>query len=364
MRKAVWVSALLLAATPLLAQEEEPQAPFAGGGGGAQVFSRVDSVNPMEQVKAFLAKASIMLNSDQERTLRPAVEAAIKQLQDISDRFAARGERRGGGERRGRGVTAGIAALANGPAAQELKRMNDELMAKINSVLKPDQQAAFKKFQNDEIKKGGGFAALKVVMEEAGAPLTAEQEPQIQGLYSEDANKGQIVGTVYDPVQAVVPNAKVQVQNKATGAVREFTTGPEGQFRAILLDAGSYDVRVDAQGFARRVYQNVTVNVGSAVSLDVTLQLGGAELEINVADTFLPIDLPNPTTTIDMTSIEDLPINGRRFQDFATLTPTVQVDQERDQLSFHVQRAINANVMVDGSDYNNPFFGGIRGGER
>ena len=179
-----------------------------------------------------------------------------------------------------------------------------------------------------------------------------------------DANKGQIVGTVYDPVQAVVPNAKVQVQNKATGAVREFTTGPEGQFRAILLDAGSYDVRVDAQGFARRVYQNVTVNVGSAVSLDVTLQLGGAELEINVADTFLPIDLPNPTTTIDMTSIEDLPINGRRFQDFATLTPTVQVDQERGQLSFLGQRGINANVMIDGSDYNTPFFGGIRGGER
>src|SRR2546428_4194548 len=179
-----------------------------------------------------------------------------------------------------------------------------------------------------------------------------------------DANKGQIVGTVYDPLRAFVPNAKVQVRNKATGAVREFTAGPEGQFRAILLDAGSYDVRVDAQGFAQRVYQNVTVNVGSAVSLDVTLQLGGAELEINVADTFLPIDLPNPTTTIDMTSIEDLPINGRRFQDFATLTPTVQVDQERGQLSFLGQRGINANVMVDGSDYNNPFFGGIRGGER
>src|SRR5262249_50280873 len=118
------------------------------------------------------------------------------------------------------------------------------------------------------------------------------------------------------------------------------------------------------EGVAERVYKNVTVNVGSAVSLDVTLQLGGAELEINVAETFLPVDLPNPTTTIDMTSIEDLPINGRRFQDFATLTPTVQVDQERAHLSFLGQRGINANVMIDGSDYNNPFFGGIRGGER
>ena len=230
MRKAVWVSALLLAATPLLAQEEEPQAPFAGGGGGAQVFSRVDSVNPMEQVKAFLAKASIMLNSDQERTLRPAVEAAIKQLQDISDRFAARGERRG--ERRGRGDTAGIAALANGPAAQELKRMNDDLMAKINSVLKPDQQAAFKKFQNDEIKKGGGFAALKVVMEEAGAPLTAEQEPQIQGLYSEDAKQR---GQLFREAQGRPDPAKVADLEKATMAkVARLLTPAQ---RKALLDS-------------------------------------------------------------------------------------------------------------------------------
>jgi hypothetical protein len=207
MRKTIWVFAALLAATPLFAQDDAPAAPFAGGGGGTQVFTRVDNVNPMEQVKAFLAKANITLSADQEKTLRPSVEAAIKQLQDISERFAAQrggrgggrgergqggpdGERRGGGERRGRGEGGGgIAALANGPAAQELKKMNDDLMARITAVLKPDQQGAFKKFQNDEIKKAGGFGALKVVMEEAGAPLTAEQEPQIQALYSEDAQQ-------------------------------------------------------------------------------------------------------------------------------------------------------------------------------
>jgi Carboxypeptidase regulatory-like domain/TonB dependent receptor-like, beta-barrel len=179
-----------------------------------------------------------------------------------------------------------------------------------------------------------------------------------------DANKAQIVGTVYDPQGAVVPNATVRIQNNSTGAARELTSGPEGQFRAVLLDAGVYEVRVDAQGFSQSVYQNVTLNVGSAVNLEVKLELGGAGQEINVADTFLPIDLPNPTTTIDVGAIGNLPINGRRFQDFATLTPTVQVDTERGQLSFLGQRGINSNVMVDGSDYNNPFFGGIRGGER
>src|SRR5206468_11002381 len=112
------IATLLLAAMPLLAQDDAPSGPFAGGGGGAQVFTRVDSVNPMEQVKAFLTKASITLNADQERTLRPAVEDAMKQLQEINDRFAARGEHRGGDERCGdRGDGGGIAALADGPAA-------------------------------------------------------------------------------------------------------------------------------------------------------------------------------------------------------------------------------------------------------
>src|SRR5436853_422561 len=103
MRKPIWILAAVFAATPLFAQDDAPATPFAGGGGGAQVFTRVDAANPMEQVKAFLAKANITLNADQEKTLRPSVEAAIKQLQDISERFAAERGARGGGERRGRG---------------------------------------------------------------------------------------------------------------------------------------------------------------------------------------------------------------------------------------------------------------------
>ena len=199
MKRLPWVLTAFLAAAPVFAQEESAP-PFAGGGGGAQVFTRVDTVNPMDQVKTFLTKANVTLTGDQEKALRPTVEAALQQIRDMSDRFAAQaGGFRGGqgGERRGRGGDAGgaagggrgLAALAIGPAAQELKKINDDLMAKITAVLKPDQQAAFKKYLNDEIKKGGGFAALKVIMEEAGAPLTAEQEPQIQAFYTEDTQQ-------------------------------------------------------------------------------------------------------------------------------------------------------------------------------
>src|SRR5438034_11138438 len=69
-------------------------------------------------------------------------------------------------------------------------------------------------------------------------------------------------------------------------------------------------------------------------------------------------------SVLNQKAIENLPINGRRFQDFVTLTPTAQVDPQRGQISLAGQRGISSNVNVDGVDYNNPFFGGIRGGER
>jgi hypothetical protein len=85
---------------------------------------------------------------------------------------------------------------------------------------------------------------------------------------------------------------------------------------------------------------------------------------LEVGDTLLQVVLPQPTTNLSEAAITNLPILGRRFQDFATLTPTVQVDPQRGQLSFAGQRGVNSNVMLDGTDYNQPFFGGIRGGER
>jgi hypothetical protein len=198
---------VLLIATPMFAQDEGGGGGAFAGGGGNQVFTRIDAVNPMEPVKAFLqSKANITLSADQEKTLRPQVEAAFQQIRDLSERNAAQrgGDRRGGGgfnggggggERRGgRGRGAGadpnsLAALQNGPAAEELKKINDDLMSKITAALKPDQQAAFKKYLNGEIKKAGGLGALKVTMEEAGAPFTPEQETQLQGFYNEDAQQ-------------------------------------------------------------------------------------------------------------------------------------------------------------------------------
>jgi len=195
MKKTFWLFIALLVAIPAFAQDDG-----GGGGGGTlagggnQVFTRIDAVNPMEPVKAFLqSKVGITLSADQEKTLRPQVEASFQQIRDLAASVTQRGaQAQEGGRRGGRGRAAdpnSLAALQSGPTAEQLKKINDDLMVKITSGLTPDQQAAFKKYLNGEIKKAGGFGALKVTMEEAGAPLTAEQEPQIQGFYNDDAQE-------------------------------------------------------------------------------------------------------------------------------------------------------------------------------
>jgi hypothetical protein len=104
-----------------------------------------------------------------------------------------RGQGRGrGGQRGGAGATSAlttyITSNPESPVAVEVRRMNDELLAKVTAALNADQQAVIKKYQRDVIKARGIFDidALKLVMDDAGAPaLTAEQIPQIQALYSE-----------------------------------------------------------------------------------------------------------------------------------------------------------------------------------
>jgi outer membrane receptor for ferrienterochelin and colicin len=175
---------------------------------------------------------------------------------------------------------------------------------------------------------------------------------------------GQIVGTVYDASGAAIPGAKVTATGKATGLVRELETNEAGQYRFVLLPPGPYTVSVKHTGF-KNAKSDVNVSVGSAVTADFRMQLGEVTEVVEVTATVaIETTAVQTDALINERSISELPINGRRFQDFVTLTPTVQIEPSRNGISFAGQRGINANITIDGADYNQPFFGGIRGGER
>ncbi|HYZ86973.1 MAG TPA: carboxypeptidase regulatory-like domain-containing protein [Bryobacteraceae bacterium] len=179
-----------------------------------------------------------------------------------------------------------------------------------------------------------------------------------------NANKGQITGTVYDTAGAAVAGAAVTIRNAETGLNREMKTDEGGAYRGVALDPGTYEITAVSSGFAPTTLAGLVLNVGASVTADITLKVEATTTTVEVGETLIDLQIPAQTTTTTTTQIQNLPILGRRFQDFATLSPTVQVDPQRGQLSFAGQRGINSNVMLDGSDYNQPFFGGIRGGER
>lgn len=177
------------------------------------------------------------------------------------------------------------------------------------------------------------------------------------------ASSGSITGVVSDSNGAVVPNASVTLTSKANGSTSTTSSSGDGVYRFVLLQPGSYTVKASAANFSERSLE-VGVQVGRTTDANFTLGVGGVSTTVEVTAEGVQTTTSNFDAVQNETSIQTLPINGRRFQDFATLTPSAQVDPSRGQITLSGQRGINTNVNVDGVDYNQPFFGGIRGGER
>lgn len=184
------------------------------------------------------------------------------------------------------------------------------------------------------------------------------------GFAQSQAGSGQIAGQVTDTNGAGVPNATVKVTNKGTGLVRSATTSGDGLYTIVLLPPGTYTVVGEATGFAPATVDDVVVNVGRTADTKLTVGASGVQATVLVTADAVQVTRNESDAVLNETAISTLPINGRRFQDFVTLTPTAQVDPQRGQISLSGQKGINGNINVDGVDYNQPFFGGIRGGER
>jgi len=180
------------------------------------------------------------------------------------------------------------------------------------------------------------------------------------------AASGEITGQVIDAAGGALPGATVTVANPKAGVTRSADTGPEGFYTIPLLPPGFYNVTGELAGFQTVKRSDVQVTVGSTLTVNFKMGVAGVAETVNVTGegAFLETASNVKTATLDSAAIDTLPINGRRFQDFVTLTPTAQIDTSRQQISLSGQRGINANINIDGADYSQPFFGGIRGGER
>jgi len=172
--------------------------------------------------------------------------------------------------------------------------------------------------------------------------------------------RGAINGTVTDPSGAVVAGASVKATNDSTAAVHEATTTSGGEFSFQDLILGTYTISVSAQGFSPVKVEKIEVTAGSAYTLPVKLKVGSAGTSVEVSAAALVLD----TTTaaqdniLPTESVEDVPMNGRDFTQFAAVQPGYGGYSVGGFGSLNGTRANQMNWQIDGVD-NNDFWHNI-----
>ena len=180
------------------------------------------------------------------------------------------------------------------------------------------------------------------------------------------AINGEITGTVSDPSGAALPNATVQATNTGTGFKQEVKTVDSGLYRLTLLPLGTYDLEIQAPGFALSRRTGVVLSAGQIATVDVNLQVAGTATTVEVSSAALITD-PSRTdfgSTLDFNTTTNLPLVSRNPYNFILFQPNVS---GRANTEFGVPRKINANgfngrinYLIDGSNNTESDRAGIR----
>ncbi|MBI3208343.1 MAG: TonB-dependent receptor [Candidatus Solibacter usitatus] len=195
-----------------------------------------------------------------------------------------------------------------------------------------------------------------------------------QTVFAQSKTSATLTGTVTDPTDAVIQGARIIVTNAETGATRESLSDDRGDYLFPLLPAGTYEVRVEKQGFGSRSAKGVAFTVGQSASIDFKLEVGESSQLIEVqADTpLVEAERTQQSNTLTEQFVRNLPINRRDYLSFALLAPGVsdssgladsnsfRVKQTPDSgLSFYGSNGRGNNVSVDGGESNDAG-GGVR----
>jgi len=186
-------------------------------------------------------------------------------------------------------------------------------------------------------------------------------------LLAQSSTQGAIGGTVFDATDAIVPKASVTIHNVATNAEIHLSVDESGYFKAPLLEPGTYTVTIVAGGFKDYRASNVIVQVGQITSLAPHLATGSANqvVEVTAEAPILNFDSPDFSSNLNQKTLDELPINNRRWSSLAMTTPGVVSDSNGFGLvSIRGISPILNNVLIDGADDNQAYYSEERGRTR
>jgi hypothetical protein len=173
------------------------------------------------------------------------------------------------------------------------------------------------------------------------------------------AQNASVQGQVSDASGAVIAKADVRVVNQQRGTELHVNTNGSGQYSVSALQPGSYKIYAQASGFSTAVSSQITLNVAQNAVLDFKLAIGSASDQVVVDASSTNINTSDATvsTVIDRQFVQDIPLNGRSFQNLILIVPGVvtATPQGGDSGNFSVNggRTDANNFLVDGVSANN-----------
>jgi Carboxypeptidase regulatory-like domain len=136
---------------------------------------------------------------------------------------------------------------------------------------------------------------------------------------------GLFVGTVNDASASAVPQASVTLTNLGTGERRAMQTDNSGEYQFVNLVPGNYRIDVEKAGFRRFSREPITVEVQSAVRIDVPMQLGDLSqvVEVTAQTPLLQTENAALGQVVEARKVLEMPLNGRNVFDLVALVPGV-----------------------------------------
>jgi len=158
---------------------------------------------------------------------------------------------------------------------------------------------------------------------------------------------GTINGTVTDPSNSLVDQAKVTLRNEETGTQRDLVTRSDGTFSAPSIPVGTWRLTVESEGFAPLTRTGIHLTVGQSINLQLVLTVGKIEQAVTVVDTPPSVDTSTLQSQglVDEKQVKQLPLNGRSFDQLLQLNPA--------SVSYTTQRS--GSVGTSNSSVGNMF---------
>lgn len=161
-------------------------------------------------------------------------------------------------------------------------------------------------------------------------------------------------GNVTDPNGGALAGATVTATDNNKGSTRTVTTDEQGNYVILSLPPSTYTVKVTANGFASKTFNNVLLEVGQQLALDAAMTVGNVDAVVDVLSDeqqLVDTERTQQSTVISSRQLNNLPINRRNFLDFALLTPGVNdADNVNDSTDFRVAQTPQSGLSFGGNN--------------